>query len=102
MNGDIRKSVDEVVNAVFDDHCNDDLTKEDIFVMIVNSATDYLVHKDLFDDGSLSDDNELAINLMTKVINAVEDIINKSSLPTDVITAYGAKAIRGIANMRDI
>jgi len=94
-------NIEETVNHLFEEH-KGELTKEDIFTMVVGAAVRHLANKQLFEEDPLSDEDDLAVDLATKIINEVEDLINNSTLPTEKVAAYGAKAIYGLANMRDI
>lgn len=98
---DINKDINKEINTIFAFR-EKEITREEVFTMIINSAVGYLIDKELFEESPQSDDNELVVSLMTKIIDAIEDIINRSSLPTDVIVAYGTKALLGLAKMRNI
>jgi len=95
------EEINDTINNLYD-LFGDIISKEDIFTTIVSHSVKNLVNKQLFEEDPLSDDDELSISLATDIINAIEKIIDDSSLPTKKILAYGAKAIYGLANMRDI
>lgn len=95
-----RNHISPIIEQLFDKYSGK-LSREAIFALIVNAAVVDMADKKLLEEDPFSDDDQLATSFATKIMELVEDTINNSNLPSEILTAYGAKAINGLAIMRD-
>lgn len=95
-----RDHIKPIIAQLFDKYAGQ-LSREAIFSLIVNAAVVDMADKKLLEEDPFSDDDQLATSFATKIMELVESEINSSNLPSEIITAYGAKAINGLAIMRD-